>query len=93
MTNKSLFIPILISIIILIIFAGGYLYMTSGDTGNAPASSSVVSSNTSDLFSKIDSIQLDTGIFSDPRFNALTDITIATVNEPLGRTNPFATLH
>lgn len=91
MKNKSLYVYILIGVIVLIIAVLGYLY-NPYSMNLTPISSTTPSYNVLDLFDQIDAIKLDTSIFSDPRFSALTDITIRVINGPVGRTNPFAAL-
>jgi hypothetical protein len=41
---------------------------------------------------RLEPISFDTSIFSDPHFTSLVDIHIPVVPEPIGRTDPFATL-
>ncbi len=86
MKNKLSFNPILIGFIIIVALAGGYLYFTSTNIHLSTITATV----STDLFSNIGSIQLDTSVLSDPRFNALTNIAIPVGHESMGRTDPFA---
>ncbi len=70
-------------------------FNTSGDTSaisttGAPASAAEVTFL--DLASKVDPINFDTSIFTDPRFTSLVDIHQAIVPDTAGRTDPFAPL-
>jgi len=95
MKNESSFNLILIGFIVIVALAGGYLYVTSVSTPLTPLTplTTITTTATTDLFSNIGSIQLNTNILSDPRFRALTDITIPVGQEPMGRTDPFASFH
>ncbi|HEC94188.1 MAG TPA: hypothetical protein ENI56_02330 [Candidatus Kaiserbacteria bacterium] len=92
MKNESSFNLILIGFIVIVALAGGYLYVTSVSTPLTPLTT-ITTTATTDLFSNIGSIQLNTNILSNPRFRALTDITIPVGQEPMGRTDPFASFH
>ena len=92
MKNKLPFNQILIGFIVIVALAGGYLYFTSTHVSLTPLTK-IATTASSDLFSNISSIQLDTSILSDPRFSALTNITIPVGKEPMGRTDPFASFH
>ncbi len=88
MKKESSFNLILIGFIIIVAVAGGYLYFTSTNTPLTPLTATTPA--TSALFSDIGSIQLNTAVLSDARFNALTDITAPIIDEQMGRTDPFA---
>jgi hypothetical protein len=45
-----------------------------------------------DLASQIEPLTFDVTIFSDPRFSGLVDLHTAVLQEPVGRSDPFATL-
>ncbi len=93
MKNESSFNYILIGFIVFVAVTGGYLYFTSNNTElNIPITSTVTNIS-ENIFTDIGSIQLDTGIFSDPRFNALTNINVPITQEQMGRTDPFAPIH
>lgn len=85
---------ILIIIATLIIAAGAYWYFFTG-TGNQPPLSASASTNQAQvqfetLVGELQPITFNTGIFSDPRFNALVDITVPISPEPSGRSDPMA---
>lgn len=92
MKNESSFNLILIGFIVIVALAGGYLYFTSSNTSLTPLTTTTTATSTN-LFSSIGSIQLNTSILSDPRFKALKDITIPVGEEPMGRTDPFASFN
>ncbi len=81
-------------IIALIVVVGGmYWYFSSGteqlpltvgETGNQ------AQTKFQNLVSELQSISFNTAIFSDPRFNALVDITTPISPETTGRLDPFA---
>ncbi|HEY0011183.1 MAG TPA: hypothetical protein VGB97_04760 [Candidatus Paceibacterota bacterium] len=81
-----------------IVLAGGFYYFffiaaPSEDTvlsDGAPASEAEVSFIA--LVGKLDPIEFDTRILSDPRFMTLVDIRTEVVAEPVGRTDPFGPL-
>lgn len=82
-------------IILLVAVAGIYWYFSNG-TEQLPLSTdgSVNQAQTEfqALVSKLTPISFDNSIFSDPRFNALVDLTTPITPEPVGRLDPFATV-
>ncbi len=89
--NSSTILTILAT---LIAAAGAYWYFFTG-TGNQPPLTANASKNEAQahfqaLVSELQTISFDTGIFSDPRFNALADLTTPVAPETLGRLDPFA---
>lgn len=87
---------ILIIVILVIVLGGGlYWYMTGQSGNDAPLMDITASANPAQtqfqmLVSQLQPISFDTGIFSDPRFTALVDITTPLVPETSGRIDPFA---
>jgi len=85
--------------IIIIVAIVGYFYLSGS---SAPASSTLVQSSGSDseavgaqvltLLNQIQSLKIDTSIFSDPGFLTLRDYSVAIPPENVGRANPFAPL-
>lgn len=71
-----------------------YWYFFTG-TGNQPPLSTDTSTNQAqmqfdNLVGELQPISFNTGIFSDPRFTALIDITTSVSPESFGRTDPLA---
>ena len=84
----------LIIIATLLLAAGAYWYFFTG-TGNQPPLSGTTSANQAQtqfqtLVSELQPISFDTSIFSNPRFNALVDLTTPIYSEATGRLDPFA---
>ena len=85
--------------VIIVVAAIGYFYFTGS---SAPASSTLVSSPESDsaavgaqvlsLLNQIQSLKIDTAIFSDPGYQTLRDYSVAIPPVNVGRPNPFAPL-
>jgi len=61
-------------------------------TENIDPTSSAVEQELIGLLLQLRSIELDVSFFSDTRFRSLEDFGQDVVNEPVGRTNPFAPL-
>lgn len=90
---KNLFI----GIICIVIFAFGYYFLTQNGSDFNLDGSIVVSD---DLISRtaifierraiLESLNLDTKIYSDPRFNTLRSYTTTVPEQPIGRENIFA---
>ncbi len=96
MKNKPTSNLIFIVIVAIIIIAGGYLYINSHNTILLPITTTNLktsSVNLKKITHNIGLIQLNTNIFSDPRFNALISIAVTVNPETMGRINPFAQLH
>ncbi len=93
MKNESSFNLILIGFIVFVALTGGYLYFTSDNATLKIPVTTTIANISSNIFSKIDSVQLNTSIFSDPRFRALSDMDIPIAQEQMGRTDPFASFH
>ncbi len=86
---------IVIIVITLLIAAGAYWYFFMGTGNQPPLSTNNVPVNQAQtqfetLVSELQPISFNTGIFSDPRFNALVDITTVVSPEPSGRPDPLA---
>lgn len=84
----------LIIIGVLVLAGGLYWYFSSG-TGEQPTLSVSTSETTAEqtfqtLVNQLGPISFDTSILSDPRFNALVNITAPITPEPTGRQDPFA---
>jgi hypothetical protein len=85
--------------IIVIVTVIGYFYFYGA---SAPAASPLVQSSSADseavgsqvltLLNQIQSLNIDTSIFSDPGFLTLRDYSVAIPPENVGRANPFAPL-
>lgn len=89
--------PTLPLIILVFVLAGGaYWYFSNRGGNQAPLTASVGENEAQmqfkTLVSELKNIQLDTNIFSDPKFAALTDLTTQVTPEPSGRLDPFAPL-
>lgn len=83
-----------IIVIVLVIGAVAAWYFFTGTTGDQPPLTESTSINTEETEFKALINELptsfDTGIFSDPRFNALVDLSTKISPEPSGRLDPFA---
>ena len=90
MKNESSFNLILIGFIVFVALTGGYLYFTSNNAELNTPITSTVANVSENMFTDIGSIQLNTDIFSDPRFNALTNMNVPIIQEQMGRADPFA---
>ncbi|HEX8947135.1 MAG TPA: hypothetical protein VF829_02895 [Candidatus Paceibacterota bacterium] len=81
---------------IVVVLVGGYFYMsgTSGSelpvTVSASADSTSTPSQFESLVAQVTPLSFDTSIFSDPRFEALHDMTTPFTPVTVGRTDPFA---
>lgn len=78
----------------LVVAAGAYWYFFTG-TGNQPPLSASTVTNPAQvqfqtLVGELQPISFNTSIFSDPRFNALVDITTSISPESFGRLDPLA---
>jgi hypothetical protein len=62
--------------------------ITLDEFGN-PVAAQVVGQDLIDTLAELQSVQLDSSIFSNPAFLALKDFGIVLADEPKGRTNPF----
>lgn len=86
---------ILIIVVTIIVAAGAYWYFFTGN-GNQPALSETGASTNQaqtqfqTLVGELQPISFDPSIFSDPRFNALIDLTTPISPENTGRLDPFA---
>lgn len=89
-TTNSL--PFIIAI--LVAAAGLYWYFFTGTGEQLPLTAEEPGSQAQTKFqalvSELQPISFDTGIFSDPRFNALVDFTTPISPETAGRLDPFA---
>ena len=86
----------IIGIVTILIAAAAYWYFFTG-TGNqtplsADASVNAAQTQFQTLVSELQPISFDTSIFSDPRFNALVDLTTPVSPETTGRLDPFAAI-
>lgn len=83
----------LIVTIVLVLVAGAYWYISSGTDTEAPliisTSENPQQTEFKMLINKLPS-SFNTAIFSDPRFNALVDLTTQIAPESPGRLDPFA---
>ena len=89
-SNKSTTI-----IIVLIAAAGAYWYFFTGGTSEQLPVTVAETGNQAQtrfqtLVGALTPISFDTKIFSDPRFNALVDLTAPVSPETIGRLDPFA---
>jgi len=92
MKSKNSPIPFIVAVLIAI--AGIYWYVSTG-TGNQTPLSVGGSENKAQtkfqmLVGELAPISFNTSIFSDPRLNALVDLTTAIAPESIGRLDPFA---
>ncbi len=90
--NSSTILTILAT---LILAAGAYWYFFTGTGNQQPLTATGSNTNEAQarfqtLIGELQSISFDTTIFSDPRFNALVDLTTPVSPEPTGRPDPFA---
>lgn len=85
-----------ISVVVLLIAAAGIYWYFSSGTEQSPLleseSGNQAQTEFQVLVSKLTPISFDNSIFSDPRFNALVDLTTPITPEPAGRLDPFATV-
>lgn len=85
----------IIGVVILVILAFGYFYM-SGDTAPADESTLQVQVANTDgarilsLLHQIRSLKIDTSIFSSDAYESLEDYSVAIPETAVGRANPFA---
>lgn len=88
--------PTLFILSTLIVAGGAYWYFFTGTGNEKPltpvAQVNPVRSQFQVLVSKLQPISFDTSIFSDPRFNALVDLSTPIFPETPGRLDPFAPL-
>lgn len=74
----------------------GYWYLISADETEPTLSASALTNQAQMQFEKLIGelrpISFNTGIFSDPRFNALADLTTPISPESFGRLDPLAPL-
>lgn len=89
--------PIMPTIILVLVFAGGAYWYFSDREGNQPpltagSGESVAQTQFKVLVSELKDISFDTSIFSDQNFLALTDLATQVTPEPSGRLDPFAPL-
>jgi len=85
---------ILLVVVALVVAAGAYWYFFTG-TGNQPPLVASVTQNDAQaqfaaLVSELGPISFNTGIFSDPNFAALVDLSTPVTPESAGRLDPFA---
>lgn len=90
---------IIVIIATLVVGALAYWYFFTGTSNEAPLSAApqeIVSSKARSQFEalvrELQPISLNTAIFSDPRFSALTSLGTPVAPEPAGRIDPFAPL-
>ena len=85
-----------ISILVIVALAGlGYFWWSGNST---PASSSITSSDSQaavgvqvlNLLNQIQSLSIDTSLFTDPAYKTLVDYSVMIPPVPVGRSNPFA---
>lgn len=87
-----------IFILILVVGAFIYFYMSGGSVNNNSAllqgSSPDVSDNVGvevlTLLNQIQSLKIDSTLFSEPVYKTLVDYSVPIPAQPIGRTNPFA---
>lgn len=93
--SKKTIIIAVVAVVLVII----YFYF-QGSASNTPASGSLLSngalsgtdvgSSELTLLNHIQSLRIDTSVFSDPAFQSLQDYSVAIPPESVGRPNPFA---
>jgi hypothetical protein len=91
----------LISFAAILVITAGAWYMLSGSTPPADAvlvteSVDQVPPEAQDLLNSLHALQsvtLDSAVFSNAAFHVLKDFTTPIVPEPIGRMNPFASLN
>src|SRR5476651_2398090 len=82
-----------------IVLGGGYWYLFGSSGGNAAPLSTVLPAQTGaqaqfeTLVGELNPVSFDLGIFTDPRFMALTDLATPITPEGSGRIDPFAPLN
>lgn len=87
-----------ILIVLLIVVAAGAWYIFAGSSGTAaltessPAGESPAEKALLDSLLTLQAIKLEGQIFQDQAFMSLKDFSTQIVQEPVGRTNPFAPL-
>ncbi|HEY4522846.1 MAG TPA: hypothetical protein VJK73_00530 [Candidatus Paceibacterota bacterium] len=94
MTTPSSNTTILI-IASLVVAGGAYWYFFTGSPASegsftAGSSQSAAQAQFETLIGQLGPISFDLTILSDPRFNALVDLTMPITPEPTGRKDPFA---
>ena len=89
-SKKNLIIAIAVIIVLLIV---AYYYFGSGPSSPAPILSDSTTPSSDTLLSTLDelqSISLNSAVFSNPSFQSLKDDTVTLPSVPSGRQNPFA---
>lgn len=94
-TDKSSKKSWIIVIIIIAIAAGAYFYFQGGsapedDLLSVSPSSVLVGANVLSLLNQIQSIRIDTSVFSSPAYQSLVDYTVPIPTLNVGRPDPFA---
>lgn len=86
----------IILIVVVTLGIGGALYWFFTSNGDQPSltvaditTPNAAQTQFQTLLSELP-MSFDTTLFSDPRFTILTDLTVAVVPEPVGRSDPFA---
>jgi len=93
--NKMLFIALAVVIVLFIgygFIGGGTPARTSLTKTYLKGGSSPIEQETLRLLRNIESVELNSAVFSDPAFAVLRDFSRSIVNEERGRSNPFAPL-
>ncbi len=85
------------AVFLVLVFAGYYAYQQRDAANLAFSTTDQVSSNAlanAQLFierrAKLESVDLDTGLFEDPRFRSFESFTAPVPELPVGRENPFS---
>lgn len=87
---------ILFALVLAVILWLGYRLFFAGDESAAPLSATVLSQASRDTqeflrtIQELREIKIDGEIFKDPRFQSFVDHRQPIVEEPVGRSNPFA---
>ena len=87
---------LIISIVVIAVVLGiGYWYFNGSSSSEAPVLSSSTASSSDTLLSTLDqleSLSLNSSIFTTPAFESLNDNTVTLPTVDSGRPNPFAPL-
>jgi len=85
-----------IAIILIVAAAVAYWYFFTGTEDQLSliidGSENQAQTRFQSLVVELTQVSFDTSIFSDPRFNALVDLTTPVAQEPTGRLDPFAVI-
>ena len=82
--------------IVVLVFVLVYFYVSGGSPSSSTltqgSGDGAIGSSELSLLNQVNSLKIDTTLFSDPAFLSLQDYSVAITPENVGRPNPFAPL-